>query len=56
MFTFKFNTEETNLVLNALAGRPFSEVFRVIGEIQKQIAEQQKSPEAAQPDNGVEGA
>ena len=37
--------QELNIVLNALAQRPFAEVFQVVGKIQAEVQEQLKEKE-----------
>ncbi len=37
---FKFSVDEANLILDALGGMPFKEVYQLIEKIQKQAASQ----------------
>lgn len=48
MFKFELSREETNVVLNALAQRPFAEVYGVIGKFQQQASEQERANEKEQ--------
>ena len=40
-----FTEQELNIVLNALAQRPFAEVFQLVGNIQTEAQEQLKEKE-----------
>lgn len=40
-----FTEQELNTVLNALAQRPFAEVFQLVGKIQAEAQEQLKEKE-----------
>jgi len=40
-----FNEQELNVVLNALAQRPFAEVFQLIGKVQQEAQAQLKENE-----------
>ena len=40
-----FNEQELNIVLNALAQRPFAEVFQLVNKIQEQVQSQVKEKE-----------
>lgn len=40
-----FTEQELNIVLNALAQRPFAEVFQLVGKIQAEAQEQLKDKE-----------
>ena len=40
-----FTEQELNVVLNALAQRPFAEVFQLVGKIQTEAQEQLKEKE-----------
>ena len=42
-----FTEQELNIVLNALAQRPFAEVFQLVGKIQAEAQEQLKDKENA---------
>ena len=42
---FTFTAEETNLVMNALASQPYSQVFKLISNIQRQAEAQLTPPE-----------
>jgi hypothetical protein len=46
--TFDLELDEINKVLNALAQRPFAEVYLLIAKIQAQGKEQMPKEEAAQ--------
>ena len=43
--TFTFTEQELNVVLNALAQRPFAEVFQLVGKIQTEAQQQLKETE-----------
>lgn len=36
-YTFTFTEEETNQVINAIASKPYGEVFKLMNKIQEQI-------------------
>jgi hypothetical protein len=44
-FKLEFTEAELNVVFNALAQRPFAEVFQVVGKIQAEVQEQLKEKE-----------
>lgn len=39
-FTFEFEEQDTQIIVNALMERPYKEVFRILGKIQNQIDKQ----------------
>ena len=43
--TFTFTEQELNVVLTALAQRPFAEVFQLVGKIQTEAQAQLKETE-----------
>jgi len=38
--TLVLSSDELNIILSALGGRPFGQVFRLINEIQEQVSKQ----------------
>lgn len=44
----EFTNEELNYIINILAEKPFSEVYQLIGKIQTQVQNQEKTVEVAE--------
>lgn len=47
MYALKFNENDLNVVVNALANLPYGQVFGLIDSIQKQVQQQQRPAETA---------
>lgn len=47
-FTMTLDEAEWNIVFNALASRPYAEVFVVVGKLQQQANEQQQARQNAE--------
>lgn len=51
MYALKFNENDLNVVVNALANLPYGQVYGLIDSIQKQVQQQQMSAETTVTDS-----